>query len=463
MVKELKKKTGKKNGKKMDGNWRKTTMTGNSEIVQWIEGLQRFGIKLGLEKTRQALALLGNPEQQFKSVVVAGTNGKGSTAAFLSHMLHANGYKTGLYSSPHLVAWNERIQINNKPVVQKQFEKNAVELREKLQSAGMELTQFEFLTVLALDFFAEQKTAWAVLEVGLGGRLDAVNAVNAQASCITNIALDHQQYLGNSRREIAFEKAGVIKKNRPVLTAETDPQLVELFRDLAAGQQAPFFAEKKDFSAELKEMNLEKTIFDFRGFGVDWKNLQIALIGKYQVHNAGLALATLCALKQQENLRLAENKTRKALEKTRWPGRFDIVSKEPFILLDCCHNPAGVQAFAQTLQAVLPRLKAKMILGNSETRKPADMLQPLAPFASEMVLTQATFKGIPVEELQQAAVELLPSYKIKTVPNVQKAVEETFSNLQPGDAVVLAGSIYMLGEALQAPALKKRWKKKQSE
>ncbi len=434
----------------------------NHPVLEWIEALQTKGIELGLERTQQALEILGNPQQKFKSILVTGTNGKGSVCAFLSNLLKANGYKTGFYSSPHLASIAERIQLNQKPIGIRAFVERADRLRAALQKNGLELTHFEFLTVLALGWFTENNADWAVLEIGMGGRLDSTNAVAAEAACITNIALDHQQYLGNTTREIAFEKAGIIKKEKPIVTSERNPEIVQLFSELASSQKAPFLAEGKDYSVGFQKTSLEGTIFDFSGFGIEWKNLETKLIGEHQSHNAGLALATLFAIKQQQNLRLSEEKTRKALQKTVWPGRFEILSKKPLIIVDCCHNSHGAEAFAKTLQAVLPGIKAKWLVGISEGRKPSEMLRLFAPFASEMIFSSAKFKGLPAEELLKSGNEFLPSYKTKAIPTVSDAVKALLKNAQPTDSIIIAGSIYLAGEALQAPALKKTAKPKKA-
>lgn len=437
-------------------------MSKTSEILQWVLDLERIGIQLRLEKTQQALELLGNPQHQFKSVLVGGTNGKGSTATFLSKILEANGYKTGLYTSPHLVDITERFQTNQKPISKKAFEREAIELREILTTNRVDLTHFEFLTTLALQWFAKQKIEWAVLEIGMGGRLDSTNAVAAEAGCITNIALDHQKYLGNSIREIAFEKAGIIKKEKPIITSEKDAVILQLFSELALAQKSPFFTEGKEYSVQFQKTSLDGTVFDFSGFGAEWKGLETRLIGEHQAHNAGLALATLFAIKQQQSLRLGEEKTRAALQKTVWPGRFEILSTEPLVILDCCHNPHGAEAFAKTLQAVLPNRKAKWLVGISEGRKPSEMLKWFAPFASEMTFSTARFKGLPTEELLKVGTEFLPSFRIKSIPSVSEATKAILKNSQASDTIIIAGSVYLVGEALQSAALKKMVKPKKA-
>ncbi len=429
-------------------------------VLDWIDSLQSLGIKLGLQNTQTALELMENPQKNFKSIIVTGTNGKGSVSAFLSHVLQANGYKTGLYTSPHLVRHNERFQINQQPIGDNGLFAQAGALKKILEANRLELTQFEFLTVLALNWFAEKKADWVVLEVGMGGRLDATNAVEAEAACIANIALDHQQYLGNTTREIAFEKAGIIKKEKPIVTSERNPEIVQLFSELASSQKAPFFAEGKEYYVQFQKTGLDGTVFDFSGFGLDWKGLETKLIGEHQCQNAGLALATLCCIQRQQSLRLAEEKTRKALQKTAWPGRFEVVSKEPLVVLDAGHNPAGLEATAKTIQAVFPGKKFKTVFGISEGRKPSEMLKWIAPFSSEIGFARAAYKGVPVEELQKAGTEFFPSYKIKGFESVSKAVSAALKNSEPTGAFFIGGSIYLVGEALQNPALRKLRKKK---
>ncbi|MFH0954583.1 MAG: folylpolyglutamate synthase/dihydrofolate synthase family protein [Candidatus Micrarchaeota archaeon] len=426
-----------------------------SEIRQWIESLQEYGINPGLERTAQALKLINNPQNDFESVLVSGTNGKGSTCAYLSHMLSANGCKTGFYSSPHLLDITERFRINQKPVSNLIFEKTAGELRTIFQENQIILTHFEFLTVLALRLFSRQKIQWAVLEIGMGGRQDAVNVVNSQAAAITNIALDHQKWLGNTRREIAIEKAGIIKKQKPFLTSESDPALVKMFSELAEGELAPIFIENRDYCVTPKKIELQNTEFDFKGFGLNLAGLKTGLTGQHQVHNAGLALAVLAVLHEKNNVRLNEEKTRKAVEKTAWPGRFQIISEKPLVIVDCCHNPAGVNQLAETLKTVFPGTKFRVLMGIGLDRNPGQMVEPIGPLASEMIFSQASFHGFSAVELQKASQPFIPTFKTKTVATLKDAAALVLENPKPNEPILVCGSIYLAGEAMQTPAFKK--------
>ncbi len=426
-----------------------------SEIRTWVESLQRFGIKPGLERTRAALELIGNPQNEFESVLVAGTNGKGSTAAFLSHLLVENKYKTAFFPNPHLTDLTEWFQVNNQKISNAQFEQRAVELRKIVQSDGLGLTHFEFLTVLALQYFADQKTEWAILECGLGGRLDATNVVAAKAACITNIALEHQEILGHTKREIAFEKAGIMKKKQPVLTTESDANILSLFSDLANASDSRLLVYTREFNTKNESVSLSQNRFDFEGFGFEWKNLKNKLIGEHQIKNASLAVATGLALKRFHGVRCGEGTVRKALFKTVWPGRFEIVSQKPLVILDACHNSHGAKALAQTLFTVLPRQKFRLVFGTSIPRNPGDLLQELSRFASDVIFCQAKYKGIPIFELQKAGHAFFPAYKIKVVTSPADAVDLALENLPPNGAVLVTGSIYMLREALQSKKLVK--------
>lgn len=432
----------------------------NLEIWNWIDALERFGSRPGLERITAALHTLGNPQNEFESVLVAGTNGKGSTAAFLATIFSENKYKTAFFPNPHLTDLLEWFQINQQKISKKQFESRAMRLREVSQSNGIELTHFEFLTTLGLQWFADQKTEWAVLECGLGGRLDATNVVNAKAAVITNIALEHQETLGQSKREIAFEKAGIIKKKQPVLTTENDRQILELFSDLATASGSSFFVYGRDFKTTNEEVTLLENRFDFEGFGVKWTGLTTRLVGKHQIQNAALALATGLGLKQTCGIRMSESACKKALYQTVWPGRFEVVSRQPLVILDACHNAHGAQALCETLQTVLPNQKFCLVFGTSYPRKPTDLLTPIARFANEVFFCQAKYKGIPVAELQQAGQAFFPAYKIKTIESPTQAMQRALKNRPLTGAVLATGSIYMLREALKAPALKRLRKNK---
>lgn len=257
-----------------------------SDCLKSMYGLRRFGIKLGLSTIQNILSRLGNPQRRFSSIHVAGTNGKGSVASFLAAILKASGYKVGLYTSPHLVRFNERICINNQQISDEDVV-SAYRAVTDVHHGDRQPTFFEYTTAMALYEFGRQSVDWAVVETGMGGRLDATNVLQPAISIITNVSLEHQGYLGNTLAEIAGEKGGIIKRNTPVVTGVSQPQVISTLEKLASKHSAPIYRFKKDFRARRQADHT------FSYFGLDhvWRGVATSLTGSYQVENASLVLA----------------------------------------------------------------------------------------------------------------------------------------------------------------------------
>ncbi len=430
------------------------------ESVAYLSGLEAYGIKLGLQNMEMALTAFGNPEKKFKSVLVAGTNGKGSTCAFLNRILIENKHKTGFYSSPHLVKYNERLRVNDKPITDKEFADMATFVRSTLENERLQATHFEFLTLMALNFFARKKVGLAVLEVGMGGRLDATNVVPTVANAITHIGLEHQQYLGTSVRQIAFEKAGIIKNKAPLVSCEQNPEIQAIFKDLAQGKESPTYFLQKDFFFFKKSFSNGVEIMDFKGLGLEYKDLEVSLFGDHQLENASLALALAAVLKQEKHIRLSENAVRKALKNTAWPARFEILQHNPLVVCDCCHNPDGAQAFADALKQRFPTQKFSFVIGISSDKNASAMLATLLPSSQSAIFCEAQFRKTPTSDLAAIAKEYLPAFKIKEIPNVKTAVKEAIKNAKPTDTLVICGSIFVVGEALELKWPKPKKEKK---
>ena len=320
-------------------------------------GLQRFGIKLGLTTIRNILNGLGNPQNRFNCIHLAGTNGKGSVASFLASILYRSGYKTGLYTSPHLVRFNERIQVNNHPI----SNENVVESYhavKRVHHGDREPTFFEFSTAMALYEFDRQKVDWAIIETGMGGRLDATNVIKPQLSIITNISLEHRDYLGNTISQIAAEKAGIIKKRTPVVTGIHQKNALTVVQQLAGKKSAPLFRLGKDFRVRRQRFGG----FSYYGIGAVWHNLQTGLIGDHQIDNAALALAS-CDLLNKNNARISPQSIQQGLIKAHWPGRLGMVSTDPYILLDGAHNLMAARNLARFLSTNLAGRHIILVIG----------------------------------------------------------------------------------------------------
>ena len=313
------------------------------ETLQKIFNLRGGIIDLRLDRMSQALALFNHPENQFPSLHIAGTNGKGSTAALLHNILQQAGYRTALYTSPHLESFTERIRVGQEEIAQAEVVSLADEIWQRTTEANVPLTFFEFITVMAFIYFARNRVDVAVIEVGLGGRLDATNVVTPLVSVITTISKDHEAYLGPDELSIAREKGGIIKPRIPVVCGKMSEPVVKLLREIAQAVESPAYFLGTAFSFLLKNERL----FDYIGIKQNLSHLAVALRGRHQLANASLALAALELA--SEHFPVPEDVLRRGLETVRWPGRLEVMSERPLVILDGAHNPEGVCALADEL------------------------------------------------------------------------------------------------------------------
>ncbi len=312
-------------------------------ITERIQSLEKFGIQPGLGRIAVMLGYLQHPETAYRTIVVGGTNGKGSTCAMIESILRSAGHTTGLYTSPHLVSMNERIRVNGVMIDQAVFEALAESvfgiIDKHTDVAG--LTYFEFMTAAALLHFKNEKVDSAVLEVGMGGRFDATNAVQPDVSVITNIALDHQQYLGTTVEQIAREKAGIIRRGKPFVTADTAPASRKILEEECAKRGGVLYALHRDFSVSGATGN-----FEFSNKQQALLKLQTPLRGRHQLDNAAAAIQAVLLI-DQTGERVTGTAIRSGLLQTSWPGRFELIHKNPDVILDSAHNPAGIRSLVQ--------------------------------------------------------------------------------------------------------------------
>src|SRR2546422_2340825 len=319
-------------------------MDAYSETLNKIYSLRGGEIDLRLDRMSQALSLFDHPENKFPSLHIAGTNGKGSTAAMLHRILSLAGYRTALYTSPHLVSFTERIRIGDEEIAPDDVVALAEEIWGRAAAADIPLTFFEFITVLAFIYFARQQVDLAVIEVGLGGRLDATNLITPIVSLITTISKDHEAYLGADLLSIAREKGGIIKPGVPLVAGALPKEAVNLFNDLARERRAPAYFLGQDYRIFLKNAGL----FDYTGVKENFEMLSVALRGRHQRSNAAVALASLETAR--ETFPVSEEVLREGLRTVKWPGRFEIMLESPTVILDGAHNGEGVKALVEAVQ-----------------------------------------------------------------------------------------------------------------
>ncbi len=404
-------------------------------------GLRRFGIKLGLETIGNVLSGLNNPQDSFNCIHIAGTNGKGSIASALSTILSKSGYKTGLYTSPHLVRFNERICINSIPVSDKNVIDAYNNVKELQLSGEREMTFFEYTTAMAFYEFAKQNVDWAIIETGMGGRLDATNIVKPHVSVISNLSLEHQSYLGNTITEIAGEKGGIIKHHTPVVTGVTQQNALYVLKNIANKKSAPLYNLEDHFNIK----KTSETKFRYSGINNTWPDMQTSLLGNYQLDNAAVVLATCETLIDKKKATLTLKNIRKGLETNKWPGRLEILSNAPFVLIDGAHNKVAAQNLATFLSDNLSEKKLTLITGMLDDKPYTEILQCLVPICETVIITQPQIdRSLPPEKLSAIAKQITANVKI--IPKVSDAIKHAFKTATPDDAICIAGSLYVIGE-----------------
>lgn len=407
--------------------------------------LRRFGIKLGLDLIGSILTQLGNPHQQYNVVHIAGTNGKGSVAAFLSSIFNAAGYNVGRYTSPHLERFNERICINGNPITDTQvvFEYQRV---KSVSSLEREPTFFEFATAMALDLFAEQRVEWAIVETGMGGRLDATNIISPKLSIITNISLEHKEYLGNTIAAIAREKAGIIKPGTATICGAHQPSARNVIKTRALRLSTPIYFRGQDYRVRKSSSN---DSFSYYGIENNWPNLQISLVGKHQIENASHALAACELLNLYGLTSISEDSIRKGLINTNWPGRLEIVSREPLIILDGAHNLAAARSLSGHLSSTYPDRRITMVVGILDDKPFGAILRQFARCCHRFILTQpAIGRALPARRLYDEISDYNGQCVIQ--PAVGLAVKQAIESAGPDEIICIAGSLYVVGEAKSA-------------
>ncbi len=413
-----------------------------SSAVAYLYRLQKHGIKLGLETMTALTARLGMPQNRYRTLHIAGTNGKGSTAAMAAAMLQAAGYRVGLYTSPHLVDFRERIRVNGEMIP----ESRVAQLTEQLQALcqpDLSPTFFEYTTAMAFQHFADSEVDVAVLEVGLGGRFDATNVVTPMACAITTIALDHQAYLGSTLSSIAFEKAGIIKPGVPVVLGRLDDDAWRTIEQVARERQAPVFRIGEHFHTEGEEPQQ----FSYRGVGMHYDGLTCVLAGRHQLDNAACALALLEAAAPQ-GIVITSEAARTGLQAVSWAGRLEVVDRRPTILLDGAHNPAAATALADFLtraDRLHPSRPVILVLGMMRDKDHRGFVEPLRSLVDEVVLTQADLpRSATAQELQSSLGDLLPHPHV--MPSLSDAMALARQLATPDGLVCVTGSLMLVGE-----------------
>jgi dihydrofolate synthase / folylpolyglutamate synthase len=415
------------------------------EALNYIYSLTQNGIKLGLKNTAQILQQFGNPQLKKTTIHIAGTNGKGSTAAIIESILRASNYKVGLYTSPHLLDFRERIQINRKMIEKQQTVDLIFKVKSVVERLKIPITFFEFGTVLAFLYFYEQNTDINVIEVGLGGRLDATNLCNAEISIITSISRDHTQYLGEDLEQITFEKASIIKESGTVFAHIPEERLFQVANSIARKRKADIYRLGVDFHVSTEIGNKDKNLFNYRSGSRVLNNLTLPLNGSFQRNNAGLALSACLALNEY-GLNIKEEYLRQGLKMVSWEGRLETVFSNPTVVMDCAHNEASVRSMTMELREKFKFSRCFIVLSLMQDKKIDDIINILSQLGDEFLLVSV---NPPRGEAPEKLAEKLnahnkPSQTFETVSAALIAVKQIANQ---DDLICITGSIFLIAAA----------------
>lgn len=410
------------------------------ETLTYINSITWRGSKLGLERIIELLDLLNNPQKDLKFIHIAGTNGKGSTAAMLSSILVSAGYKTGLFTSPYIERFNERMQINNLPIADDELAEITTYIRPYAETLEDLPTEFELNTAVGLEYFKRNECDIVILEVGMGGALDSTNVIDSPLlAIITAIGLDHINELGGTIEAIAKAKAGIIKEGCHVVAYGQDEVVENILMTESNNKNAKYYTPEFN-KIELISRTINNQCFNYNRF----ENLNIPLIGTYQLNNAAVVLTAIEVLNSL-GWNISDNAVEKGLMETKWPGRFEVLSHNPTFIVDGAHNPHGIRATKESLDKHFKGLKIVFLMGIMEDKDIEDMLHVIIPIAQEIItVTPDNPRAMPAKQLAELIISkggiASPCYRIS------EAVDKAKSKAGINGVVCAIGSLYMVGD-----------------
>lgn len=418
------------------------------EALAYINDKDKYGSKLGLDSIGRLMDKLSNPQDKLKVIHIAGTNGKGSTSSYLANILREGGYNVGLFTSPFLERFNERIQVNGLDIGDDSLARLTLKVKEaidKLLEEGREHpTTFEIVTAIAFLYYEEKKVDYVVLEVGLGGRYDSTNIIKSSlASVITTIDYDHINELGDTLEKIAYQKAGIIKKNSIVVSYPQEDSAEGVIKNISGEKNCQYSSFSKEDISIIEE-SYRGSSFNFKYRGLSYEDIEISMIGTYQIYNSALAIATIQELNRANLLSISKDALYRGLKKTKWNGRLELLRDKPKFLIDGAHNIQGIENLARALELFNYN---KLILGVSilKDKDVDNMLSKLIPMADEIIITEVDIpRKLDAEKLD----EKIKKYKKKTYieRDRKKAVDLAFEIAGEHDLILFGGSLYLIGE-----------------
>ncbi len=415
------------------------------EALDFLYSLELFGIKLGLNNITRFLNRLGNPQKSFKGIHIAGTNGKGSVASMFEAVLHEAGYRVGKFTSPHLYDFRERFHIAGQKVEEDFVAGFIEEHQEYIRDSRT--TFFETCTGLAFELFRRRNVEYAVVEVGLGGRLDATSLIEPELTVITKIAKDHTKTLGDSIAKIAFEKCGIIKEGVPLVTSVVDPDALQVIREVSESKNAPLYCLLPESMVEIMSLSIERMSFNFSENSIPPKNYVGNLVGTHQAENYGLVLLGLKVL-AQKGLEISEKARQGGVANVFWPARLQFVPGKPNLILDCAHNPDGVRALVKNVERIYPAKKFLMVLGMLRRPDFPEIFEEIKKISDKVILTIPDHERAPEPEvLAREAIESRLNFKLIT--NVLEAYKFARELVKDDDILLVTGSHFTLGEIMK--------------
>jgi dihydrofolate synthase/folylpolyglutamate synthase len=416
------------------------------EALDWLDGLEIMGIKLGLSNITELLRRLGDPQDEFKSIHVAGTNGKGSVCAMAESVFREQGYRTGLYTSPHLVSFNERIRVDGSDITDGELARLAKEVRGHVEDMALtskegHVTFFEAATAMAFAHFADRGVELAAIEVGMGGRLDATNVIAPLCTVVTRISLEHTAYLGKTVREIAAEKAGIVKPGVPVITAECDEEALGVIEAKARDCGCQLRMVGRDLRWRLLDESIERTRIAIDGLG----EVDLPLLGSFQGENAAMAFGAVSAIREA-GFEVSDEAIIRGLQTVCWPGRLEIVGRTPFVVFDVSHTPAGAEVVAHDVRRLFGG-DVILVLGVLSDKDLDGIAMRFGAVAREAI---ATSPDTPRALDAGAVATALDRYvaKVSEAPTVSEAIRIALGRAGPSDVILVTGSLYTVGEAM---------------
>lgn len=418
------------------------------EAMAYIGNIHKYGSKLGLENIRYLLKLMGDPQKQLKFIHIAGTNGKGSTAAYIREVLVAEGYSVGLYTSPYLEVFNERIQWNHQLISDDEIACIISEMDgyicQMLEAGQNHPTEFEVITAMAFLYFLRKKVDFVILEVGLGGRFDATNVIEESLiSIITSISFDHMKILGDTLTQIAFEKSGIIKPEGCVISyPQLEEAAIEIEKNAKLKQASYESFDKADI--EIIEMTEKKSVFKMKDMELP---LEITMLGEHQIYNAALAIKALVKLEGLGHVKLNKGQMLEAIKKTHWNGRLEVLSEKPLLLIDGAHNTDGAKVLTDSLKTTFADYRKVLCLGMLEDKDVDGVLKILLPAVDRVIITEPNSeRALSIEEMTRKVEQYHLNYSI--YKNREEAFEAVLKCINSENQLgIVAGSLYLIGEA----------------